>query len=312
MLSTNTQPHRDVRALVVWVVLCAVWGSTWAFIKVGLRDLTPVWFVSARFVLAILVLLIVARLRRARLPRTGEEWRLLAVTGVLSFAINYGAVFWGESHVSSGLAALLQATIPLFGLLIAHKVLPGEPLTTARAVGVAVGLLGLGVVFSDQLGGGDALAVWGAVVIVVGAFAAAWSNVLVKARAARFDLSVLVAGQMACGLAPLLIYAAVREGNPLALRWTPVALLCVLYLALVGTVAAFLLYYWLVRHMDVTTTQLIALVTPVVAVLVGVAFLGERLTWRVVLGGLGIFAGIGVITLRRRRPPRATPETPGG
>jgi drug/metabolite transporter (DMT)-like permease len=117
---------------------------------------------------------------------------------------------------------------------------------------------------------------------------------------------------MACGLVPLLIVALVAEGNPLRMRWTPTALVCVLYLALVGTVTAFLLYYWLVRRMDVTNTQLISLVTPVVAVLVGVVFLGERLTWRVALGGLGIFAGLGLIILRRRRPSHATPETAGG
>ncbi|MCA1815979.1 MAG: EamA family transporter, partial [Acidobacteria bacterium] len=207
MPSTNTQTRRDVRPLVVFVLLCGIWGSTWAFIKVGLRDLPPITFVSARFVVAICVLAVVVRVRRARLPRTRAEWRLLALTGVLSFAINYGAVFWGESHVSSGLAALLQATIPLFGLPVAHKLLPDEPLTVARVVGVVVGLAGLGVVFSDQLGGGDRLAAWGAGAIVAGAFAAACSNVLVKARGAKFDLSVLVAGQMGCGLVPLVLYS---------------------------------------------------------------------------------------------------------
>jgi drug/metabolite transporter (DMT)-like permease len=312
MSSTKTKTRRDVRPLAAFVLLCGIWGSTWAFIKVGLRDLPPLTFVSARFVVAICVLLVVARLRRARLPRTRAEWRLLALTGVLSFAINYGAVFWGESHISSGLAALLQATIPLFGLLVAHKLLPDEPLTVARVVGVVVGLVGLSVVFSDQLSGGDALAAWGASVIVVGAFAAACSNVLVKARAAKFDLSVLVAGQMVCGLIPLAVVAFIEEGNPLALRWTPTALACVLYLALVGTVAAFLLLYWLLRHMDATNTQLISLVTPVVAILIGVAFLGERLTWRIALGGLGIFVGIAIIILRRRKPPRTETETAHG
>jgi drug/metabolite transporter (DMT)-like permease len=312
MPTTNTQTRRDVRPLVVFVLLCGIWGSTWAVIKVGLRDLPPVTFVSARFIVAICVLVVIARVRRARLPRTRGEWWVLASSGVLAFTINYGAVFWGETHVSSGLAALLQATIPLFGLLIAHRVLPGEPLTTARLAGVCVGLLGVGVIFSDQLEGGDVWALWGGAALVLGALAAAYSNVLVKSRGAEFDLSVLVAGQMACGLAPLLIVALVTEGNPLRMRWTTTALACVLYLALVGTVAAFLLYYWLVRRMDVTNTQLISLVTPGVAVLVGVAFLGERLTWRVALGGLGIFIGIGLIILRRRKLPQATPETAGG
>lgn len=309
MPPTKTETRRDLRPLVVFVLLCGIWGSTWAVIKVGLRDLPPLTFVSARFIVATLVLVVVARVRRARWPRTRGEWWLLAASGVPTFTINYALVFWAEKHISSGLAALLQATIPLFGLLIAHRVLPGEPLTRARLLGIGVGLLGVGVIFSDQFGGGDVWAVWAGAGIVVGALAAAYSNVLVKQRGTKVDLSVLVAGQMACGLVPLLFLALLVEGNPSRMSWTPTALLCVGYLALVGTVAAFVLYYWLVRHMDVTTTQLISLVTPVVAVLVGVMFLGERLSWRVALGGLGIFAGIAIIV--RRRKPREMPETAG-
>lgn len=198
----------------------------------------------------------------------------------------------------------MQATIPLFGLLIAPKYLPNEPLTPVRLVGVVVGLVGVGVIFSDQLGVGDVWSILGSAAIVVGALSAAYSNVLVKARAAGFDISVLVAGQMFCGLVPLLAFSLVREGNPLDLHWTRTAVVSVLYLALVGTVAAFMLYYWLVRNMDVTNTQLIALVTPVVAVLLGVMFLDEELTWRIALGGVGIFMGIGLVILRRRKRPR--------
>lgn len=298
--------------LVVWLLLCGIWGSTWSFIKLGLRDLPPVTFVTARFFVAVLLLLSIAFYRRARLPRTRGEWWVLAASGVPAFTVNYGLLFWGERYVSSGLAAILQATIPLFGLLIAHKLLPGEPLTLARVAGVCLGLAGVGVIFSNELGGGDSLAVWGSAAIVVGALAAAYSNVVVKARGAGFDLSVLVAGQMVCGLVPLLILAFATEGNPLKAHWTPTAILCVLYLAAVGSVGAFLLYYWLVRRMDVTNTQLISLVTPVVAVAVGVLFLGERLTGRVAAGALCIFSGIGVIVLRRRKPMHEIHQTLGG
>jgi drug/metabolite transporter (DMT)-like permease len=152
---------------------------------------------------------------------------------------------------------------------------------------------------------GDRWSVLGSIAIIIGAFAAAYSNVLLKMSKVKLDLSVLVAGQMLCGLVPLLILGFIKEGSPTGLRWTFAALISVLYLALVGTVAAFLLYYWLVRHMDVTNTQLIALVTPVVAVLIGVIFLNEELTWRIALGGLGIFVGIGVIILRHYKPSQA-------
>jgi drug/metabolite transporter (DMT)-like permease len=304
MPSTHAETRHSIRPVLVWLLLCGIWGSTWSFIKIGLEDLPPITFAYTRFIIAISLLLVFTYARRARWPRTRAQWQLLAVTGLLAFTLNYGLIFWGEKYISSGLAALLQATIPLFGLLIAHIHLPDEPLTLPKVIGVGIGLAGLAVIFSNQLSIGDAWAVWGSAAIIAGALSAAYSNVLVKARAANFDIAVLVAGQMGCGLVPLLLLGIIKEGNPLAFHWTARAFICVLYLALVGTVAAFMLYYWLVRNMDVTNTQLIALVTPVVAVLVGVLFLDERLTWRIALGGLGIFVGIGIIIRWRRKRPR--------
>ncbi|MBV9210820.1 MAG: EamA family transporter [Acidobacteria bacterium] len=301
---TITTRH-SLRPVLVFILLCCIWGSTWAFIKLGLRDLPPLTFAGIRFVIAVGLLACVIYFRRARLPRDRAEWRMLAVTGVLQFFFNYGLIFWGEGYISSGLAALLQATIPLFGLLIAHFYLPAEPLSFARVSGVVLGLAGVCVIFSDQMRLGDVWAVWGSAAIIAGAFAAAYSNVLVKARGAKVDLSVMVAVQMTCGLVPLVIFGLIKEGNPLALHWTLTAVVSILYLALVGSVAAFMLYYWLVRNMDVTNTQLIALVTPVAAVVIGVIFLGERLNWRIAVGGLGIFFGIGIIIFRRRKPQTA-------
>lgn len=302
MQSTNKLARRSgLRPVLVWLLLCGIWGSTWAFIKLGLRDLPPLTFASTRFVIAFALLLVIASLRRATWPRARHEWSLLITTGILQFTVNYGLIFWGEKYISSGLAALLQATIPLFGLLIAHRYLPNEPLTFIRLCGVVIGLFGVGIIFSDQLTLGDVWSVWGSIAIIVGAFAAAYSNVLLKASDVKLDLSVLVAGQMLCGLVPLLVLSFIKEGSPLTMHWSRAAMLSILYLALVGTIAAFMLYYWLVRHMDVTTTQLIALVTPVVAVLVGVMFLDEKLSWRIATGGLGIFVGIGLIIFRRRR-----------
>lgn len=108
-------------ALVVWLGLCAIWGSTWLAIKLGLRDLPPLTFAGIRFAAAALVLFGVAALRGLRLPTAARDWRLLAYTGLLTITVNYALVFWGEQYISSGLAAVLSATVPLFGLPIAHR-----------------------------------------------------------------------------------------------------------------------------------------------------------------------------------------------
>ena len=287
-----------MKVRVVFLLLCCIWGSTWMFIKLGLRDLPPVSFAAARFLLATAILSAIVVARRARLPR-GREWALVAQTGVLAFGLNYGLLFWGEQHISSGLAALLQATIPVFGMLLAHPYLPGERLNARKLAGALLGVVGVGVIFSHQLGAEGSMALWGSAAVVAGAVFAAWSNVLVKARGTRLDASVLSAGQMACGFLALATTALLLEGNPARLRWTPLAVVCLLYLTLVGSVAAFLLFYWLVRHVDVTKTMLIALVTPLAAVLLGVVVLGEELSWRTLAGGALIMSGIALVVLRR-------------
>ena len=293
--------HRGRLPVLVWLVLALIWGSTWLFIKLGLEDLPPFTFAGIRFVIAVLILSAVVALRRSKLPAERRDWVLIAGTGLLAFTVNYGLLFWGEQRTSSGLAAILQTIIPVFGLVLAHLHLPEERITAPKLVGVVLGIAGVALIFSDQMGAEGSGAFQGSVAIVVGAFGAAYSNVLVKARGGKIDYAVLAAGQMLCGLVPLLIIGTVFEGNPFALRWTPLALFSLFYLALVGSAVAFLLYYWLVRHMQVTKTMLIALVTPLVAVALGMAVRGEQLTWQTVAGGACIMAGIGVIVLRRMR-----------
>jgi len=290
-----------MKARLVWLILCGIWGSTWLFIKIGLDDLPPLTFAGIRFVIACTILVAIIRIRGLAWPRSSSDWKLLALTGVLSFTVNYGTIFWGEQHISSGLAAVLQATIPVFGLVIAHYYLPGEPMTWPKLFGVVLGIFGVGVVFSNQLAvaGGKALA--GSVAVVVGSAVVAYSNVLIKARGRKMDPAILAAGQMFFGLIPLLVIGIPLEGSPFGFHWTLRAVLALFYLAIVGSVIAFILYYWLVHNMDVTKSMMIALVTPVVAVIVGMIVLHEELNWRTVVGGGMIMMGIGFIVLQNRR-----------
>jgi putative membrane protein PagO len=290
---------------LVWLLLCFIWGSTWLFIKLGLKDLPPLTFAGIRFVIAALIILSLIALRRVHLPTKGRDIGFLAITGVLSFSLNYGLVFWGEQYITSGLAALLQSTLPAFGLIIAHLYLPGERMTLAKIAGVLLGVIGVGVIFSNQLQVSGPRALWGSAALVLSAFCAAYANVLVKAHGGNLDPAVLAGGQMFFGLIPLLILGIAFEGNPFHFHWTRMAVVALFYLAIVGSVIAFMLYYWLVQHMDVTKTMLIALVTPVTAVILGMIVLNEHLDWRTLAGGAMIISGIGLIILRRRKKPEA-------
>jgi drug/metabolite transporter (DMT)-like permease len=169
-------------------------------------------------------------------------------------------------------------------------------------------VFGVAIIFSDQLSIAGHLALFGSVALVLSAFFGSYSNVLVKAYGQQIDPQVLAAGQMVCGFPPLLVLGIATEGNPFRFHWTLMAVVSLAYLVVVGSVIAFALYYWLVRHMDVTNTMLIALVTPVVAVVLGMIVLHEQLNWRLFAGAACIISGIGMIVLRKRKKTVAIDE----
>lgn len=286
--------------ILVWLILCLIWGTTWIFIKIGLNDLPPITFSAARFGLAVLILAPVIRIFGFAMPRTASEWKLIALTGFLQFSLNYSAVFWSEQYITSGLAAVLQSMITVFGLLLAWIFLPDEKITRQKIVGVAMGIVGVAVIFIDQLRVESFLAFAGCVAIVLGAYAAAQASILIKAKGSGLHPASLVFSQMICGLPAIVIYALIAEGNPLSHNWSLTAILCVLYLTVLGTIAAFWLYYWLLSRIESTKAMMISLVTPLLAVVIGAIFLGETLPPQTFFGGVLIIASIGLIVLRKK------------
>jgi len=297
-----------MKKIIVWLILCLIWGSTWIFIKVGLADLPPISFAAARFILSAAVVFGIIHVQNIPLPNTVVQWRLLALTGFLQFGLNYSSVFWSEQYITSGLAAVLQATITVFGLVLAWIFLPDELVTARKLVAVAIGILGVTVIFIDQLKVENWMAFLGCVGIVGGSYCAAQASILVKARAASIHPASLLFGQMICALPFIIAYSLLVEGNPFRFNWSATASICVLYLSLVGTIAAFWLYYWLLKRVESTKAMMISLVTPLLAVLIGAVTVGERLPPQTLLGGMMIIASIGLIVFRRRANQRLIAE----
>ena len=287
--------------ILIWLILCLIWGTTWIFIKIGLNDLPPITFAAARFILAVLILLPVIWIYRLPWPRSAAEWKLIGLTGFLQFSLNYSSVFWAEQYITSGLAAVLQAMITVFGLLLAWIFLPAERITKLKVFAVCLGIVGVAVIFIEQLRVESVMAFAGCVAIVAGAYAAAQASILIKARGSALHPASLVCAQMICGLPAIVIYAIAAEGDPFTFNWTWRAVGCVLYLTLLGTIAAFWLYYWLLSRIESTKAMMISLVTPLIAVLIGAIFLDERLPPQTLFGGILIVASVGLIALRRRR-----------
>jgi drug/metabolite transporter (DMT)-like permease len=294
-LKHSWQPKTGWGVPLAWLTLCVVWSSTWLAIKVGLRDLPPISFVAIRFLIAIAVLIAVSIGRTRLLPLRRKDYAVLAITGILMFAVNYTLLFWAELHVSSGLAAVLQATIPIFGMIFAHWMLPDEPLRLQKLAGAIIALGGVTLICGRLFGLNGPLAFWGGVGVVIGAASAAYANVLVKARSIQLAPAMLAAWQMIFGIAPLLVLGFAVDGNPARFHWTAMALFCLLYLAVIGSALTFLLLYWLLPRLTVAQLQSISLITPPGAVMLGWLLGGETFPVSSLLGTSFVLAGVWMI-----------------
>ncbi len=299
--------QRKLPVVAAFAALCVIWSSTWLAIKVGLRDLPPISFVAIRFVIAVVVLVAVSLGRVRLLPKRRSEFALLAFTGALMFAMNYGLLFWGEQHVSSGLAAVLQATIPIFGMLFAHLLIPSEPLRWQRVAGALLAIGGVALICGRLLDRNGVMAFWAGLGIVIGGAGAAFSNVLLKQRALELAPAMIAAWQMIFGTIPMLALGAVVEGNPLRFHWSGMALFCLFYLAVIGSALTFLLLYWLLPRMSVTNLQTISLITPAGAVAFGWLLGGETFSLLSLAGGMLVLAGVWAI-FRKVEPAKVRDE----
>jgi drug/metabolite transporter (DMT)-like permease len=262
------------------------------FIKIGVQDLPPFGFAGIRFLIAATALAIVLRATNRSLPRSLSDWKFIIGTGLVVISLQYGFIFWAETHIPSGLTAILYTVMPLFGMVYAHVLVPQESLSVMKVAGVFLGIVGVALVFSDQLevSGRDALLASAGVLFA--AIVNALAIVLIKVRGRSIDSLALTLGQMSVGCLPLLALGLVREGSPLGYDWTPMAWVSLFYLALVGSALAFVLLYWLIKRMDVTKTQLIPLSSTLVAIILGRLVLNEELSPVAMVGAAGILGGL--------------------
>jgi drug/metabolite transporter (DMT)-like permease len=306
------------RRLAVYAFLCAVWGSTWLVIKIGLRDLPPLRFAGFRMALACLVLAPAALSSRWKPSRS--EVRLVALSGFLQIGLCYGFVFTASQWIASGLTAILFASFPIFVGLFAHFLLPEEPLTRRAVASAATGLLGVAVIEAPAVTGllspAGQRTVAGGALVLAAAIVSGYVNVLIKKALFRVPPLVNVWGQTLVGSAVLLLAAVVLERGAPA-RWTPSAFAALGYLAFFGTVLTFAGLFWLIPKVPVAVVGTIPLVDTLIAVLLGSLVLRERLSAHVLGGGMLILAGVVLSTKTGfrfrpssfKKPTGMSPET---
>jgi drug/metabolite transporter (DMT)-like permease len=282
------------RTLVVYAFLCAIWGSTWLSIKIGLQYLPPLRFAAFRMALACLVLAPFA-LRRRGHRLTAREWGFVALAGFLQIGWFYALIFVAQQWIESGLAALLFATFPICAGIFAHFLLPNEPLTTRTVTAAGLGLSGVALIegsalvralqadFGALLRGGG--------LVFAAAIVSGFASVITKKHLGRVDPIVNVSGETLVGAAFLIPLAEIFEHGAPA-RWTGAAIGALVYLAVFGTALTFAGLFWLIKRVPISVVSTIPLVDTMIAVGLGAIVLGERLPARALAGGALILLGV--------------------
>jgi drug/metabolite transporter (DMT)-like permease len=296
----------------LYALLCLIWGSTWLAIKVGLVGVPPFLGAGLRFLLSTLLIGLVLAARRRRVRLTRDDKICVLSLGVLVFWLDYAAVYWAETKVSSGLTAILFSTMPLMTSLLSRYWTRSETLSGRKVVGILVGVLGTALLFwpRERVGLQQAL---GMLAVLGASLCAAINLVTMKKHGRHGDPFVLNLFGMGLGAACLLGMSVLMESWS-AVVWSRSNVLAILYLCIFGSVIAFSAYYYLIKKMDATIVSLSTLIIPIVALILGRAFLDETVTPLAVTGIATILAGVTIAILpvgAGRLPSGAVVNTSG-
>ena len=292
----------DFQVILAFFAIYVIWGSTFLAIRTAVL-LAPPWFCAGvRFFIAGTVLFGFARLRGTPGPSL-REWRSLGIIGVLMFSVTYGALFWGEQYVPSGITSVLEATLPLMTVLLEIFVLRQEMFRWRALIAVAVGFCGVGVMMVK--GGHSGLTGFGVFpCLVILSGSASWSLGAVLTRSLPLPRSrVVTAGaEMMLGGGVLLVLSlATGELHPFPVI-SPKAAFALLYLIVAGSLVAFTAFVWLLARMPASRVASHAYLNPVVAIALGYFVASEEITLRTLLGA-GLVVGSVVLTLGTRNLP---------
>lgn len=287
----------SIREWLKFILLGLIWGSSFLWIKIGVQELGPFTLVTLRVFFATLGLWLIARLRRASMP-----WRQVLpafiVLGVLNMALPFVLISWSEQYISSGMAAILNSTVPLFTLLMAPLFLSDDPWTLPKGMGLLVGFLGVVVLMSNQVQGDLTRLKIGQFTMLLAAISYAAAAVYARRKVRGLTPEVQSLGQSLMATLVMLPLAFGLEG-PFTLPQHPLTWVSVLWLGLMGSCVATLLYYSLLQSIGPTRTTLVTYIFPLVGVILGVLFLHERPDWHLLVGGALIISGVAVVNLLR-------------
>jgi drug/metabolite transporter (DMT)-like permease len=301
---------------LLFVLLGFLWGSSYLFIKIGVEaGLQPFTLVSLRLIVGFALLAVVVAAARERLPRRLQTYGHLGVMAAFSVAIPFSLITWAEQSVDSTLAAVLNGSVPLFVIVIAAVFLRDEPISINRLAGLVIGFVGVAILVGfdpARLATGDLapkLALIGSSVsYAVGA---------VYARRTVHGLRPMIPALFQVGFAFVMAGAlALIFERPLTLPMRADAILAIVWLGLLGSGAAYLVFFRLLGRWGATRTSLVAYLLPVFGIVLGAVVLGEAIDARLLIGTALVIGGIALVNARWGSQPltgraRSTLPKPG-
>lgn len=278
------------------LALSVLWGGSFFFAGVAVKELPPFTIVSLRVAIAAIVLNIILRIQNLHLPRSKTAWRAFFGMGILNNVIPFSLIVWGQSHLASGLAAILNATTPLFTVAVAHFLTQDEKMTGSRLIGVIIGFIGVAV----MIGGKSSFMLGNEIVAQLACLAGALSYAFAGIYGRRFKKMrippmVTATGQVTASSVILLpIMLIIDQPWTLVLPSTG-AIAALFGLALLSTALAYIIYFRILSTAGATNLLLVTFLIPVTAIFLGISILGERLELRHLVGTILIGAGLAAI-----------------
>jgi drug/metabolite transporter (DMT)-like permease len=296
------------------MVLSVIWGGSFFFVGVAVTGLPPLTIVLLRVGLGALVLHGVVRVLGQRLPRDRGTWGAICLMALLNNLVPFGLIAWGQTHIASGLASILNATTPLFGVIFAHLWTADEGLSRGRLAGVALGFAGVVVLLGPEALHGLGTDLLAQVAVLGAAACYALASVYGR-RFGRLGLAplLLATGQVTASTL-MLLPVALMVDRPWQLPFPGAPIIwAVAGLALLSTACAYILYFRILATSGATNILLVTFLIPVSAILLGVTFLGERLE-ALHFAGMGLIGlGLSAIDGRLwRRLPGMRPQRVAG
>lgn len=298
--------RKDTLALLL---LSAIWGSSYLFIAIGTESLPPITLVAIRLLIGATSLLTVLRLRGLALPASRRIWAALAVMGLVNNIVPFTLITWAEMpgahQVSSGLAAVLVAAVPIFTVIFAHFALRDERFSLLKLGGVMLGFIGVVVLMSPKLnepGGEQGLL--GALAVILASMSYAVA-VTFSRRTLRSVPPIVLGGVQMLWSSVILIPIALLIERPALLDIPLRSWFAVAWLGLLGSGIAYILFFGLIQRIGATRTTIVTYLSPIVAVILGAVFNAESIDWTLLLGMILIIGGAAIVN---RKPRSATPN----